>query len=123
MASAPSNARGIAAKLFATASFVACDTFMKLVTDDLPPFEVLFLRGVAGFICCAGLFDEVNAFVGYRFSADAKRILAGTAIRFGVVNLTDKVPPLTSDFQAYTPTVYNHLLAGRTWTLQLTRDF
>ena len=39
----------------ATASFVACDSLMKLVTAALPPFEVLFLRGVAATICCTGL--------------------------------------------------------------------
>jgi drug/metabolite transporter (DMT)-like permease len=55
MTSAPSNARGIAAMLFATASFVVCDTFMKLATVELPPFEVLFLRGVFATLCCAAL--------------------------------------------------------------------
>jgi len=47
-----SNLSGIAAMLAATASFVVCDTFMKLVTSDLPPFEVLFLRGVAASLAC-----------------------------------------------------------------------
>ena len=55
MASAPSNLRGIAAMLFATASFVVCDSFMKLVTEALLPFEVLFLRGVAATIFCGTL--------------------------------------------------------------------
>ena len=55
MTSATSNLRGIAAMLFATASFVACDSFMKLVTEALPPFEVLFLRGIAATICCGTL--------------------------------------------------------------------
>ena len=55
MTSATSNLRGIAAMLFATASFVVCDSFMKLVTEALPPFEVLFLRGVAATICCGTL--------------------------------------------------------------------
>lgn len=64
-----------------------------------------------------------SATVGYKFGREANRLLARTAIRVGVVNFTDKKPPLTSDFQAYTPTVYNHLLVGRTWTLQLTREF
>lgn len=53
MTSPISNARGIAAMLFATASFVICDSFMKLATAELPPFEVLFLRGVAAALCCA----------------------------------------------------------------------
>ena len=41
--------------LAATASFVVCDSFMKLVTADLPPFEVLFLRGIAASLACAVL--------------------------------------------------------------------
>jgi drug/metabolite transporter (DMT)-like permease len=55
MTSPTANARGIAAMLFATASFVICDTCMKLVTAALPPFEVLFLRGIFATIWCAGL--------------------------------------------------------------------
>ena len=50
-----SDLGGIAAMLAATASFVVCDSFMKLVTADLPPFEVLFLRGVAASFACAVL--------------------------------------------------------------------
>lgn len=38
--------------LFATASYVVCDTFMKLTTKSLPPFEVLFVRGIFAVICC-----------------------------------------------------------------------
>jgi len=47
-----SNLSGIAAMLAGTASFVVCDTLMKLVTSDLPPFEVLALRGVAASLAC-----------------------------------------------------------------------
>src|SRR3984957_59013 len=47
-----SNLGGVAAMLAGTGSFVVCDSFMKLVTVDLPPFEVLFLRGVAASIAC-----------------------------------------------------------------------
>ena len=42
-----SNLRGIALMIAATAVFVINDTFLKLATEGLPPFEVLFLRGVA----------------------------------------------------------------------------
>jgi drug/metabolite transporter (DMT)-like permease len=55
MTIAKSNPRGIAAMLFATASFVVCDSFMKRVTEALPPFEVLFLRGIAATLCCGAL--------------------------------------------------------------------
>jgi drug/metabolite transporter (DMT)-like permease len=50
-----SDLSGIAAMLAATAAFVVCDTFMKLVTEDLPPFEVLFLRGIVASLSCAVL--------------------------------------------------------------------
>ncbi len=41
-----SNLRGIALMVLATGVFSANDALMKLATDGLPPFEVLFLRGV-----------------------------------------------------------------------------
>jgi drug/metabolite transporter (DMT)-like permease len=62
-----SDMRGVAAMLAATATFVASDTFMKLVTQDLPPFEVLFIRGVAAVLACAavvGVRGEWNAVSG-----------------------------------------------------------
>jgi drug/metabolite transporter (DMT)-like permease len=46
---------GIAAMLLATACYVVGDSFLKVVTADLPPFEVLFLRGIAACIACAVL--------------------------------------------------------------------
>jgi drug/metabolite transporter (DMT)-like permease len=55
MSTATSSARGIAAMLFATASYVVCDTFMKVTTTALPPFEILFVRGIFAVAWCAGL--------------------------------------------------------------------
>ena len=40
------NLRGIALMVLATGVFSANDALMKLATVGLPPFEVLFLRGV-----------------------------------------------------------------------------
>jgi len=34
---------------------VVGDSFMKIVIEDLPPFEVLFLRGIAASFACAVL--------------------------------------------------------------------
>jgi len=56
-----SNLTGVAAMLAATASFVVGDSFMKLVTSDLPPFEVLFLRGVAASLACGLLLLVLGA--------------------------------------------------------------
>ena len=68
-----SNLSGIAAMLAATASFVVCDSFMKLVTEDLPPFEVLFVRGIAASLACAVLLGDWRAAAGGR--RDAQRAL------------------------------------------------
>ena len=48
----PSSARGIASLTAAAASFVSCDSCMKLAMADLPPFEVLTMRGIAGTLWC-----------------------------------------------------------------------
>ncbi|MDP3896730.1 MAG: DMT family transporter [Mesorhizobium sp.] len=42
--------RGPLFMVTATCSYVINDTFMKLATEGLPPYEVLFLRGVTAFI-------------------------------------------------------------------------
>jgi drug/metabolite transporter (DMT)-like permease len=46
MSSPVSNLRGIALMVIATGVFSANDAFMKLATVGLPPYEVLFIRGV-----------------------------------------------------------------------------
>ena len=50
-----SDLGGITAMLAATAAYVVGDSFMKIVIEDLPPFEVLFLRGIAASLACAVL--------------------------------------------------------------------
>src|SRR5712672_2440544 len=50
-----SDLGGMIAMLAASAAFVVGDSFMKLVTEDLPPFEVLFLRSIAASFACAVL--------------------------------------------------------------------
>jgi drug/metabolite transporter (DMT)-like permease len=50
-----SDLGGIIAMVAATAAYVVGDSFMKIVTEDLPPFEVLFLRGIAASLACAVL--------------------------------------------------------------------
>ena len=78
MSTTTSNARGIAAMLFATASFVVCDSCMKLVTASLPPFEVLFLRGIFAVTCCAGLVLALGQWRGiHRGFSKASLLRAG----------------------------------------------
>ncbi|MFI5335369.1 MAG: TonB-dependent receptor domain-containing protein, partial [Opitutales bacterium] len=64
-----------------------------------------------------------NTFASYHFPASANRWLRNTTVRVGIVNLTDKVPPLASGAFGYSTAVYGNLFAGRTWTLELTRHF
>jgi outer membrane receptor protein involved in Fe transport len=63
-----------------------------------------------------------NASVSYRFRAQNKW-LGDTTVRAGIVNLFDKEPPLSSDSRGYDPSVYNLMARGRTYSLQLTRQF
>ena len=65
-----------------------------------------------------------NFTAGYTFRADAPPLLRGTKLRFGIVNLTDKEPPLTtSEGFGYDASVNQTLLPGRTWTVEITRAF
>jgi outer membrane receptor protein involved in Fe transport len=64
-----------------------------------------------------------NASIGYRFGATANEWLRRTRVRVGVVNLTDKAPPLASGQFAYSPSVTGSLVMGRAWTLELTKSF
>ncbi len=47
-----SDLGGVAAMLATTAFFVIGDSFMKVVTEDLPPFEILFIRAIVGSVAC-----------------------------------------------------------------------
>jgi len=64
-----------------------------------------------------------NASIGYRFSAERAPFLARTSVRLGVVNLTDRQPPLTSGAAGYSAAVHGALYAGRTFTGECTRSF
>lgn len=62
-----------------------------------------------------------NAFVSYRFRDSDNNWLDDTSIRLGVVNLTDEVPPLSSDSRGYDPSVYNLMARGLSWSVQITK--
>jgi outer membrane receptor protein involved in Fe transport len=65
-----------------------------------------------------------NLTVGYSFGANAPVFLRDSKVSLGVVNLTDKEPPLnTSEGFSYDPGVFQNLLPGRTWSFELTRRF
>lgn len=64
-----------------------------------------------------------NAALGYRFQREAKHLFRGTGVRLGVINLTDREPPLVPGAFGYSSSVHGSLFAGRTWTLEITRQF
>jgi outer membrane receptor protein involved in Fe transport len=64
-----------------------------------------------------------NAFIGRRFGAESARVLRNSSVRVGVINLADRKPPLIPDAAGYSTSVYGSLLQGRTWTLEVTRQF
>ena len=72
-----SNLTGIAAMVAGTGSFVICDSFMKLVTADLPPFEVLFLRGVAASLACGVLLTALGDWRAVSSVFDPRALLRG----------------------------------------------
>ena len=55
-----SNLRGIGFMLAGAGTFVLNDSFMKMVLADLPPYEVLVLRGISGTMCAVGLLSAMG---------------------------------------------------------------
>jgi outer membrane receptor protein involved in Fe transport len=64
-----------------------------------------------------------NLSVGYRFESDSSKWLGDTRVRFAIANLTDEEPPLASEAFGYNPAVSQSLLAGRTFSLEVTSNF
>lgn len=64
-----------------------------------------------------------NAFVGYRFGANSGKWLSRSSVKLGVVNLLDRTPPLTSGSFGYSSSVAGTQVMGRTWTVELNRQF
>lgn len=65
----------------------------------------------------------LNADLAYRFDDDAAPWLRGLRLRASVNNLTDRAPPLASDAFGYDPSVSQTLLSGRTWSLEIAKQF
>jgi drug/metabolite transporter (DMT)-like permease len=81
----PSDLFGIAAMLAATAIFVVGDTLMKLLTEELPPFQVLFLRGIAASIACAILLVGRREWTGLGDALSLRVLLRGAGETLGTL--------------------------------------
>ncbi|HBN14472.1 MAG TPA: hypothetical protein DD407_05480 [Pseudohongiella sp.] len=85
--------------------------------------EPFFTQGRTVYRRVIDSFVTYNLTVGYQFDTTASPLLRDTRVRVGVINLTDKEPPLSSDNFGYDPSVSQSLLSGRSWNIQLTRRF
>lgn len=82
-----------------------------------------FSEGRTTYRFVLGSVTTFNLNFSYRFSEDASKWLRDSTLRLGVVNLTDKEPPLAANNFGYDPGVHGHLITGRMLTLELTRRF
>lgn len=62
-----------------------------------------------------------NCSISYDFKQTEFKALRNTSVRLGVVNLTDRSPPLTSGANGFDPGTSLALAPGRTWTFELTK--
>tara|TARA_R100000306_G_scaffold44920_1_gene42926 strand:+ start:98276 stop:101395 length:3120 start_codon:yes stop_codon:yes gene_type:complete len=85
--------------------------------------EPFFTQGRTVYRRVIDSFVTYNLTVGYQFDNSASPLLRDTRVRVGVINLTDKEPPLSSDNFGYNPSVSQSLLSGRSWNIQFTRRF
>jgi drug/metabolite transporter (DMT)-like permease len=80
----PTAVRGPLLMLAATGAYVVNDTMMKLATVGLPPYEVLFLRGVAAFLWGIPML----LLLGYRSQTHLmfeKRVLTRNLLELGAI--------------------------------------
>ena len=82
--------------------------------------QPLFTQGAYSYRYVVHDTNAYNVYVGYRVAAQ-NRWLNGTNFRFGVNNLFDLKPPLSSDTRGYEVGLYNVIARGRTYSLQVTK--
>lgn len=77
--------RGPLYMVLGTLSFVINDTFLKLATNGLPPFEVLMLRGVAASLWCLPLLLVLGFGPQLRLMFNPRVVLRNLAETFAVL--------------------------------------
>lgn len=68
-------------------------------------------------------FITYNLSGGYEFDGSQVAMLRDTRLRFSVINLTDKEPPLAANSFGYDPGVSQSMMSGRSWNIQITKRF
>lgn len=64
-----------------------------------------------------------NAFASYTFDRKAQRSWKPSMIRLGATNFTDKMPPISSGIFGYDAGVFGNMVAGRIWSLELSKEY
>jgi hypothetical protein len=88
--------------------------------DYIEPFET---AGRTLYRLVIKPYTTLNLNLGYDFEDHGPPWLQGTRLRLGIINLTDKAPPLASGAFGYDPAVSQTLLSGRTFSLELVKSF
>lgn len=98
-------------------------TTTKGVYDSLgnPGYiQPYFTNGATSFRYVVHDSKSYNLFLSYRLTTE-NRWLHDTSLRFGVINVLNAVPPLSSVTNGYDAAVYNTMARGRTYSLSLTK--
>jgi len=64
-----------------------------------------------------------NGFVGYNFGTERTAFWKPSSIKVSATNLTNKAPPLSSGTFGYSEGTFGSMVAGRIWSLEITKDF
>lgn len=88
--------------------------------DYIEPFET---AGRTLYRLVIDPYTTFNLNLGFDFGEDAGAWLRGTRLRLGIINLTDKAPPLASGAFGYDPAVAQSLLSGRTFSFEVIKSF
>ncbi len=78
-------------------------------------------NGVRSYVLRVDPYITHNAWVGFRFAREANRWLQDTSVRFGVNNVLDTDPRLTSDQYGYRSGAANP--RGRQFTMEVSKKF
>lgn len=85
--------------------------------------EPFFTQGRTVYRRVIDPFVTYNLSIGYEFDGSQLAMLRDTRLRLGIINLTDKEPPLAANSFGYDPAVSQSMMSGRSWNVQINRRF
>ncbi len=89
-----SNLRGVIYMVLAGLTFVSCDSFLKMMLLQVPPFQSLVLRGISAIFWCLGLLavmgqlkDLPKALNGWTMARSFAEVVAVSAFILALANV------------------------------------